>query len=136
MAKRLTRNTLGSKYSNDMNGELSRKEKRMIVRSWEGFWDLSRVLGILRDAGVFDRFEKKTARNLLVKALEKSRDVFRETERYPMPLPLLSVYTGSADRRSRPVTSFVVVGAVNIGGVAKYNSIGALFCSAGLLVSI
>jgi hypothetical protein len=34
------------------------------------------------------------------------------------------------------VTSFVVVGAVNVGGVAKSSSIEALVCSAELIVSI
>jgi hypothetical protein len=53
----LTRNTRGSKYWNALHGELSRKEERMIVRSWEKFWDPSRARDIPRDAGVFDRLE-------------------------------------------------------------------------------
>jgi hypothetical protein len=57
----------------------------MIVRSWEKFWDPFRARDILRDAGVFDRLEKQTARNLLGKALAESRDVVREAERYPNP---------------------------------------------------
>jgi hypothetical protein len=57
----------------------------MIVRSWEKFWDPSRARDILRDAGVFDRLEKQTARNLFVKAVAESRDVVREAERYPIP---------------------------------------------------
>jgi hypothetical protein len=39
----------------------------MIGRSWEKFWDPSRARDILRDAGVFDRLEKQTARYLFVK---------------------------------------------------------------------
>jgi hypothetical protein len=132
MAKRLKRNIHGSKYSDALHGELSRKEERMIVRSWERFWDPSRARDILRDAGVFERLEEKTARNLLFKAIEKFRKVVREAERYPIPLPSLSVDTGSADSGPALVTSFVVVGAVNVGG----SSIGAIVCSAELIVPI
>jgi hypothetical protein len=59
----------------------------MIVRSLEKYWDPSRARDILRDAGVFDRLEKQTARYLFVKgqALAESRDVVREAERYPIP---------------------------------------------------
>jgi hypothetical protein len=32
-------------------------------------------------------------------------------------------------------TSFEVVGAVNVGGVAKYDSIGAFVCSAEVIMS-
>jgi hypothetical protein len=37
MAKNLKRNACHSKYSDSMNGEVSRKEDRMIARSWKAF---------------------------------------------------------------------------------------------------
>jgi hypothetical protein len=87
MAKRLKRNIHGSKYSDALHGELSMSEESMIVRSGEGFWEPSRARNFLRDAGVFDQLEEQKARNLIVKALAKSRDVVREAERYPIPVP-------------------------------------------------
>jgi hypothetical protein len=57
----------------------------MIIRSSERVWDLSRARDILRDAGVFDRLEEQTARNLLVKALAESWEVIREAEQYAIP---------------------------------------------------
>jgi hypothetical protein len=77
MAKRLKHNIHGSKYSDALHGELSRKEERLIARSWERFWDPSRARDILRDAGVFERLEEQTARNLLFKAIEKFRTNLR-----------------------------------------------------------
>jgi hypothetical protein len=58
--------------------------------SCEKFWDPSRARDILRDAGVFDRLEKQTARYLFVKALAESRDVVRDAERYPIPFLYLA----------------------------------------------
>jgi hypothetical protein len=120
-----------------LHGELSRREERMIVRSWEKFWDPSRARDILRDAGVFDRLEEQTARNLLFKALEKFRNVMREAARgYPIPLPYLAWALVQSTEAPALVTSFVVVGAVNVAGVAKFSYIGAIVCSADLIVSI
>jgi hypothetical protein len=57
----------------------------MIGRSWRRCWASSRARDIHRYAGVFDRLEEQTARDLLIEALVKSRDVVREAERYPVP---------------------------------------------------
>jgi hypothetical protein len=135
-AKRLKRNIRGSKYSDALHGELSRKEEGIIIRSWERFWDPSRARDILRDAGVIDRLEKQTARNFLVKALAKSRDIIKEAERYPIPFLYLAWTLVQSIEAPALVTSFVAVGAVNVGGVAKSISIGALVCSAELTSSI
>jgi nitrate reductase NapE component len=108
----------------------------MIVRRWEGVWDPSRARDILRDAGVFDRLEDQTARNLLVKALAKFRDVIREAERYLIPFLFLAWTLVWPIEAPALVTSFIFVVALNAGGGAKSTSIGATVCSAELIVSI
>jgi hypothetical protein len=70
---------------------------------------------------------------LLDKALPKSRDVVRESERYPIPFLYVAWTLVQPIEAPALVASFVVVGAVNVGGVAKSTSIGAIVCSAGLL---
>jgi hypothetical protein len=84
MGMRLKRNTRGSKNSDALHGELSRKEERMIVRSWERFSDPSRARDTHRCVGGSDRLEEQTACNLLIEALANSRDIAREAERYPV----------------------------------------------------
>jgi hypothetical protein len=54
------------------------------VRSWESFPDPNKARDIHRYASISGRLEELIARNLLVEALEKSRDVVREAERYPI----------------------------------------------------
>jgi hypothetical protein len=65
-------------------GELSRKEERMIDRSWERFSDPSLARDTHGYASVSDRLEEQTASNVLIEALDKSRVVVREAERYPV----------------------------------------------------
>jgi hypothetical protein len=84
MAKRLKRNTRGSKNSDALHGELSRKEERMLVRIWERFSDPFRARDTHRCVGGSGRLEEQKASNLLIEALSKSRDVVREAERYPV----------------------------------------------------
>jgi hypothetical protein len=98
MAKRLKRNSRGSKYSDALHWRVVKE--RMIVRSWERCLDPSRARDSHRYAGGSDRLEEQTARNLLIEALAKSRDVVREAERSGH-LALRSANTGSADGGSR-----------------------------------
>jgi hypothetical protein len=116
MDKRLKRNIRGSNYSDALHGELSRNEERMVVRSWEMFWDPSRARDILRDAGVFDRLEEQAVRNLLVKALAKSRDVIGEAKRYPIPFLYVAWTLVQPIEAPALVTSFAVVDAVKCWG--------------------
>jgi hypothetical protein len=88
MAKRLKRNTRGSKNSDAMHWRVVKEKK--IVRSWEMFSDPSRARDIHRYDSVSDRLEEQTANNLLIEALAKSRDVVREGERYPVTFQYLA----------------------------------------------
>jgi hypothetical protein len=88
MAKRLKRNTRGSKNSDAVHWRVVKEE--MIVRSSEKFSDPSRARDIHRYASVSNRLEEQTASNLLIEALAKSQDVVREGERYPVTFHYLA----------------------------------------------
>ena len=59
----------------------------MTVRSWENFSDPIKARDIHRYASISGRLKELIARNLLIEALAKSRDVVREAERYPVTFP-------------------------------------------------